>query len=78
VLNGIPIGKIARLEIEYNVFLRARLDMDTLKTLEFELRSFDRGTKMLDIHLNDFIAGTLARIPDSHSYLDLAIGLRAG
>jgi hypothetical protein len=74
---GVPIRKIPLLDVEDDILRSAWLDVDALKPLEFKLRTFDHGTEILDIHLNDFIAGTLACILDSHSYLDLVVGLRA-
>src|SRR6266566_1289995 len=42
VANLVPVGEVARLQLEGHLFLFAGLDADAPETLEFELRAIDR------------------------------------
>ena len=74
--HGVPVGQVARLQIECDVCLRAGLDSHPLESFELEPGPVDDRAQVLHVHLDDFIAGALAGV--LHFYRDLngAVGGR--
>ena len=74
----IPVGQIARFQVERNILLGPGLDPHPLEPLQLQLRALDLRAQMPHVELHNLIPGPLSRVLHLHRRLHCSLGRHLG